>query len=267
MMKQQVDPLFGAVLAGGWFPSPAHIMRRAAILDEFSAYPPGKLLEMGCGAGRLLADWSKLGHSGEAVDLDAEARQLAQQCVTTFGADFAVGATPADDNYDYLVATEVLEHIDDPQAALTAWAEHLRPGGTLLCTVPAFARLWGASDEWAGHVQRFEPDAFRRMVANAGFDMVESRLYGFPIGNLLRTLGNAASARKMRQRKAELSRVEATLASGRDRSIERKVAPVMRSLPGRAVLKLAIGMQRLSNRGHGLLVIAKKRGATTDAQP
>lgn len=259
-----LDPLFGALTDDEWFPSPAHVMRRAAVLDAVRDLPPGRLLEMGCGAGRFLADWNALGHSGHAADLDGIARSLAQGCVRAFGADFVVADAPPTDEerFDYLVATEVLEHIGDPLAALDHWSTFLKDGGVLVATVPAFARLWGKSDEWAGHVQRFEPDDFRSMVEAAGFEVLSATLYGFPIGNMIRIAGNVASGLKMSgQRQAGLDRQAATLSSGRDRSVEARLKWLFRSPPGRAVLRLGIAAQRPFGRrgkGHGIVLVARK---------
>lgn len=266
-MSSGFDSLFGAVGQGSWFPSPAHIMRRAAILDMFRGYAPGRLLEMGCGAGRMLADWDRLGHRGTAVDLDPTARQLAVDCVNEFGAGFEVAETvdAAAGQYDYLVATEVLEHVEEPATILKDWVLHLRDGGTFLGTVPAFQRLWGRSDEWAGHVQRFEPADFRRIVEAAGLEVIEMRLYGFPVGNVLRMAGNFTSGLKMKRRSGGLGREESTYASGHDRSIERSLAPLMSSRPGRALLRFGIALQRRVNRGHGLVVIARKRAAASES--
>lgn len=267
-MAAPPDPLFGAVLDDGWFPSPAHVLRRAAVLEAVRSLPPGRLLEMGCGAGRFLADWHALGHHGHAADLDPTARALARRCAQAFGADFEVtDAPPAGEekSFDYLVATEVLEHIEDPLAALKTWSAFLRDDGVLVATVPAFARLWGRSDEWAGHVQRFEPDDFRALVEAAGFEVSSLTLYGYPVGNVIRIAGNAASGWKMRRQRAQgLDRHAATLSSGRDRSVEAMLKWLFRSPLGRAVLRLGIASQRSFGRrgkGHGLVLIARKRPA------
>lgn len=258
-MRFAFDPLFGAIGGDSWFPSPAHVMRRAAILDMLRGYAPGRLVEMGCGAGRMLVDWDRLGHRGTAVDLDPTARRLAASCVAEFDAGFDIAErvdAPAE-HYDYLVASEVLEHVEDPAATLKNWVRHLREGGIFLATVPAFQHLWGRSDDWAGHVQRFEPDAFRGLVEAAGLEVIDVRLYGFLVGNSLRIAGNVASGFKMRRRSG-VGRQEATYASGHDRSIERRLAPLMSSLPGRALLRFGIALQRRVNRGHGLVLIARK---------
>lgn len=257
---REIDPLFGALMNDGWFPSPAHIMRRAAILDAFERYPPGILLEMGCGAGRMLVEWGRLGHRGLAVDLDPTARELAARCADEFGVHFKISHQPDPGWFDYLVATEVLEHVENPVATLKAWVDHLRDGGVALLTVPAFNHLWGKSDEWAGHVRRFEPEELRQIVEDAGLQVQSIRLYGYPLGNLLRLIGNFASALKMRRRGRDIHRAAATFASGHDRSIENKVAPLLRSPIGRLTLRLGIELQRRFNKGHGLIVVARKRG-------
>lgn len=252
------DPLLGATADDGWFPSPAHILRRAAILEMFAQFPPGRLVEMGCGAGRLLVDWHRLGHSGKAVEPDAAARQMASAMARRFSTGFTVNESADAEQFDYLVSTEVLEHLDDPEAVLRDWLRSLKPGGIALITVPAFRRYWGASDEWAGHVQRFEPEEFCQLLNNAGLQIIRSQLFGFPIGNWLRVLGNVTSAWRMRNRASDLDRQSATFASGRDRTVERRIAPLMRSAPMRTLLRLAIATQSRFNRGHGLIVVARK---------
>ena len=45
-------------------------------------------------------------------------------------------ATISDGQFDYLIAAHVLEHVEDPIAALKAWLRVVRPGGHLLIAVP-----------------------------------------------------------------------------------------------------------------------------------
>ena len=68
----------------------------------------------------------------------------------------------ADGTFDRIIASEVLEHIPDDQAALDELARVLRPGGTMAVTVPAWLPeqvCWALSDEYhapfveGGHVR------------------------------------------------------------------------------------------------------------------
>lgn len=263
-MADRFDPLFGALVEGsGWFPSPAHVMRRAAILEMIRDCAPGRLLDIGCGAGRWLVDWHRLGHTGLAVEPDAASRALARDCAERFGARFEISGVfneAEPESYDYMTAFEVLEHIEDPLAALREWSTRLKPGGVLVASVPAFRRLWGRSDEWAGHVQRFEPEQFRTLVEAAGYVVEDCRVYGFPVARITRMFGNIASWLKQRGRSAaDNERVAATLASGRDRSAETKLGPLLSSPFAAAALRLGVALQRrFRSWGIGVIIRARK---------
>ena len=68
-----------------------------------------------------------------------------------------------------VVAFDVLEHIEDHEAAAAELFRGLMPGGTLLVAVPADMRLWSAHDEAVDHVRRYERDELRALVEAAGF--------------------------------------------------------------------------------------------------
>ena len=63
----------------GWVPSPSYILRRAAILDCLKPFLPGRVLEIGCGAGAFLYEISKLGFYGEGVEVSSHACKLAKK--------------------------------------------------------------------------------------------------------------------------------------------------------------------------------------------
>lgn len=47
-----------------------------------------------------------------------------------------------DESLDFVIANHVLEHIDDPIAALSNWARVLRPDGVLFLTLPDARHTW-----------------------------------------------------------------------------------------------------------------------------
>jgi SAM-dependent methyltransferase len=88
------------------------------------------------------------------------------------GAAFVLGRVEAPPlraaSCDAVLALDVLEHIDDDAAALAAAARLLRPGGTLLVTVPALPWLWGSQDVVSHHKRRYTARSLCRAFSRAG---------------------------------------------------------------------------------------------------
>jgi len=61
----------------------------------------------------------------------------------------------ADQSFDLVLATDVIEHVDNDLAALREIRRVLRQGGRALITVPAFSCLWGPQDDVAHHKRRY----------------------------------------------------------------------------------------------------------------
>ncbi|WP_376098465.1 methyltransferase domain-containing protein [Roseomonas sp. CCTCC AB2023176] len=64
---------------------------------------------------------------------------------------------------------DVLEHLEDEAAALSAIRRLLRPGGRLFITVPALGFLFSTDDLEAGHFRRYTLARLRRMLGDTGF--------------------------------------------------------------------------------------------------
>lgn len=59
------------------------------------------------------------------------------------------------ETFELVLLTDVLEHLDDDRAGyLEAWRV-LKPGGSLIVTVPSFMSLWGPQDELSHHRRRY----------------------------------------------------------------------------------------------------------------
>lgn len=98
-------------------------------------YPPSRQLEIVCGAGRILEEWHRLEHSGEALDPDATAGN-SLECVWAFDVGFEVCRCSDKVGIDYLVTTGVIEHVDDPATLLKVWVACLRLRVILWLIIP-----------------------------------------------------------------------------------------------------------------------------------
>jgi SAM-dependent methyltransferase len=118
-----------------------------AIPTMVGGLPPGaRLLDVGCGTGALLQAARGAGHDALGVEPDPEMAALA-------GDDVRVGGLPdlphADDGFDAVTASFVLNHDDDPRAGARELARVGAPGGLVRASIwgsapPPQATMWNA---------------------------------------------------------------------------------------------------------------------------
>lgn len=253
----------------GWVPSPTFALRRRAILDRVEMWRPGRVLEMGCGAGAILYDMAERGFEGVGVETSERARAIAQEILAGHDRVRVLDAIPEDiDGFDYLLSFEVLEHFDDDTTALKTWVERLRPGGICLLSVPAHPDHWDVTDVLAGHYRRYEKQSFLDLVTDSGLIPTYVSTYGWPATWLIERLRRYVRTRQLQKKGLSIDDIERgdlqlTAKSGVERSTETKLFPYYGSLPGRWSFRLMGGFQRWfysSDRGISYLVEAKKIG-------
>lgn len=134
----------------------------------------GPLLEIGCGAGGILAAFAAQGW-GPAIGVDLDDAYLEHG--RRKGLDLRLGdfrAAVPDGSQSLIVLSHVLEHLPDPVATLREAAVKLRPDGLLLLEVPGLLsihRVYGPSAHyWQGaHLYNFSHAHLRQIVIRAGF--------------------------------------------------------------------------------------------------
>lgn len=147
--------------------------------------PIGKLLDVGCGGGRLLKRMKKRGWQVEGTDFDAQATQkvTARYGIKTHVGDLPQCKLPAD-NFDVITMSQTIEHLYDPAATLSESLRILKPGGLLVMTTPNVDSL-GANEFgafWRGweaprHLHLFSVESLQRLTQQAGFKVIEARTY------------------------------------------------------------------------------------------
>jgi len=172
---------------------------------------PISILEIGAGRGALGA-WLARRHEYTGVEPDGDSRAAARARLAAVGRGRIVNElSDIDEQYDLVCAFEVLEHIDDDLKALRQWLDHVRPGGSLVLSVPAHQSRFGASDELAGHYRRYERSGLANRLDEAGFRDIEIWSHGAGLGYALETIRNLLAKQFRRDGSLE----ERTSASGR----------------------------------------------------
>lgn len=150
----------------------------------------GAIADVGCGLGLFLRMLKRAGRPAEkltGVDIGfSEAR-------TDPVDHFTIHPTwPSGMSYDAVLMMDVLEHCPDDTAVLCDATDHLKPGGTLFVTVPAFRALWSAHDVFLKHCRRYNRRELGDLIAREPRLKVESLhyFYGllFPAAALQRWL-------------------------------------------------------------------------------
>lgn len=127
----------------------------------------GKVLDAGCGTGSNLPALEAFGEA-VGIDKDPVAIEFARKRFHGKVVTGALTALPFSDNeFDGIITTDVMEHVPDDRAALRELARVLKPGGTLLLTVPAHPSMWTGHDVALGHVRRYTETGFRDLLAAA----------------------------------------------------------------------------------------------------
>ena len=174
-MRSEVYAAEAALEAGHWW----FVGRRelfARLIEELAVDRQVAVLDVGTGTGANLALLHRLGFS-RAVGLDSSeeavgfcrARGLEEVrqgdiCDLPF----------ADASFGLVLATDVVEHVDDDVGALREVARVLTPDGHLLLTVPALQALWGLQDELAQHKRRYRRSVLLQRMRQAGLQPVRS---------------------------------------------------------------------------------------------
>lgn len=165
------------------------VRRTQTLLQLADVRPEERVLDVGCGSGYLLGQVAAFGATLAAVDIAASRLEKASSRLERIGAsaDLRLGVAEdlgfEDDSFDVVFCSEVLEHLQHPEAGLAEIRRVLKPGGRAILSVPNREKiLWvecmhcgEKTSANNGHLHSFDPKSFGALVETAGFVDVACR--------------------------------------------------------------------------------------------
>jgi len=147
--------------------------RVLSFLSRDGVRPTARVLEVGCGAGPVLAALSSAGYDVVGVEMHASLGRRAAEAVPRSRVYCLDVRDPPErflqeGAFDAVGLFDVIEHVDDPTGLLRACARRLRPGGLLCGTVPALALLWSKYDVAMGHRTRYDRAGLAALLGALG---------------------------------------------------------------------------------------------------
>ena len=167
-------------------------------LSDPLAFQGLRILDIGCGGGLLSEPMARLG--ADVVGADAAERNIpvAQVHAQEQGLKIDYRHTTAEDlaakgeKFDAVLNMEVVEHVADPLAYLTACHDLLRPGGLMTCsTINRNPKSYVMAIVGAEHIMRWlpkgthewskfiTPDELYDLLRKAGLDPVDRKGFVF----------------------------------------------------------------------------------------
>ena len=152
-------------------------MRERWVLDAIRRANPGSgwrnILDVGCGDALF---FDRLAEFGNVEGIESDRHLVSEN--NPHRPKIHIG--PFDDSfqptkrYGLILMLDVLEHLQNPRAALGRLASLLEPGANLIITVPAYKLVWTNHDDLNHHFTRYTKGSLFPLLHASGLAVLES---------------------------------------------------------------------------------------------
>lgn len=143
----------------------------------------GTFIDIGAGNGLFLKFFKDKGYNVEGIELEKDQVHDMQKDSHLKGVTIRQGditKLKGNASYDVVIASDVIEHIEDDRKALANLYSFVKPGGYLVITVPAHSMLYGKRDKNWGHYRRYnKSDLSEKLLALPSSEIVTTAFWNF----------------------------------------------------------------------------------------
>ena len=140
----------------------------------------GEALDFGCGDGLFMDVLTRYG-TPSGIEPHGELLDPAGKWRSRISTDALTDDPTQRGRFGLVVALDVLEHLEDPAAAVAELARRTKPGGLWVVTVPAFQSLWTSHDDLNQHVRRYRRHELAALLRAGGLELIDVRyLFAWP---------------------------------------------------------------------------------------
>jgi SAM-dependent methyltransferase len=167
MVESELEAILSHDERHWWYRGRRSVLR--AVIGGLDVAPGARVLDAGCGSGRMLDDLARIG-TETGVDVSEVAVAAARSRGHADVHRARIEHMPfRSGSFSLVTCLDVIEHTPDDRRALAELRRVTRPGGHLLVTVPAYQSLWSAHDEINQHYRRYRRSSLLRAAAAAGW--------------------------------------------------------------------------------------------------
>lgn len=180
-----------------------HLRRK--IVRKYLKNLKGCVLEVGSGRGE---DTSFVRNAKLVIGLDLDQKILKYYIRKTKAYGICGDATKIplkDERFDAVSCIDVVEHISQDEKVIQEICRVLKPRGKFVFSVPLNQRLYGKSDEYLGHVRRYDVKKLHCSLKKSGFKIMKEQKWGtllFPYQKIVR---NKISPKKIEHQQSRKS--------------------------------------------------------------
>lgn len=167
-MEEQLYRTFYEVEQKHWWFVARQRIVEDLIRRRIGLAPGSSVLDVGCGTGAILAMLSKQ-FEAYGTDTSPLAIELCGKRGLKNSFQCTLESFPHPDlRFNLITLLDVIEHIDDDLTVLQQARDYLKPGGSVLLTVPAYQWLWSRHDDLNHHKRRYTKAGFAEVLDRAG---------------------------------------------------------------------------------------------------